>query len=298
MSTLSQLLESVKSLGSQVAGSSAAAQHATARLEEIVGSALFEDYALILASGSAEEEISIAGDELNTADAGDVAKTFTARLQTVGGRIHRTANFAPTVTPAESVSDGDVDAPAVDQTGGGTPQFVAGSMPMTVTFDTDAGATKTYQAGTKSTGDFTCVAKASVTDGGVLTLQDAKGITKTFEADPAGNGVGGGNIQVDLSAAVTDVDVADKYREVINAQADLRMTASGSTATVDLEQDDALAAGDTTVGLDGTMSGDGFTKNDFSGGVDRDSMTVTVDVSGKTLLAGVSNLVKTYVVVP
>lgn len=262
---------------------------------KLIGAALGGDVALVLEEGELAEGVSKA--ELDAAAEGEFFKFVTFALKTAAGEPHNWAGFEPVITPSENVADGDVGVPTIEWRGedrSGTPAFIGAGLALKVIFDT--GATKVYQVGTKSTGDFTCVAKASVTDGGVLTLTDALGTVANFEADPSGDGASGSNVPVDLSAAITDVDVADKYREVINAHA-IRITASGSTATVALEQDDALVAGDTTVALDGTMTGDGFTKTDFSGGADRDNVKVAVDASGAPILSGLSAVTKEFYVV-
>lgn len=81
--------------------------------------------------------------QLNAALAGTFTRTFTAHLITTDGAQHTWADFAPVLLPDEAVVDPNVLPPAVQ----GVPEFVDGDMTVTVTFDTDAGAAKTYVPG-------------------------------------------------------------------------------------------------------------------------------------------------------
>lgn len=91
---------------------------------------------------------------LNAAAAGTFQKQFVCTLSykdsegTVLG-THEWASFQPVVTPAENVTDVDVAAPVVTWTDDeeDTPAFSLGVLRLTVTFDTDEGATKTYAEG-------------------------------------------------------------------------------------------------------------------------------------------------------
>lgn len=119
-------------------------------LKETIGAALGEDIEMVLVEGTASEDITAA--ELNAAAAGECTCEFAVRLQTASAVLHNWADFAPTVTPAESCTDVDIGAPTITQIGGGTAAFVTGILSVIVTFDTDAGATKTYQSGDSLTG--------------------------------------------------------------------------------------------------------------------------------------------------
>ncbi len=209
---------------------------------------------------------------------------------------HTDLGFDLTPTPAEAVADADVGAPAVVDLddASATIAYSDGVLRLKVTPDCDDNTTKTYQAGTKSTGSITCVAKANLIDGETVTLEDAKGTSKVFEFDVAGDGVTAGRVQVDVSGDTTATEVAATLAAAINGSV-LRMTATPSAAVVNLEQDDALAAGNTTIAE--TVADAGFTVVSFSGGVDRDEYTVTVDVSGVALLANVPDFVYKWIVV-
>lgn len=107
-----------------------------------IGLALSGNLHLVL--DSEEEEVSAAA--LNAAAAEAFTKTFLVSLcaqWTVEGqtlnRIHSWAGFDTVLTPAEDCVDPDIGAPTVD---GETLQH--GVAQVTVTFDTDAGVTKTY----------------------------------------------------------------------------------------------------------------------------------------------------------
>ncbi|MBN1631701.1 MAG: hypothetical protein JW990_18250 [Thermoleophilia bacterium] len=82
---------------------------------------------------------------LNSAAAGTVTKTV--RLELVDGNNVRQTwfNGQANLTPIETVTDANVAAPTV--AGGNTVNFVDGVATVVITYDTDAGATKTYVAG-------------------------------------------------------------------------------------------------------------------------------------------------------
>jgi hypothetical protein len=118
---------------------------------------------------SAAEDVSAAA--LNAAAAGTFQRTFTARLETAGGGLHEWAAFDPSVTTTKgTVADGDVAAPTVV----GTPLFLGGRLTVTITFDTDAGATKTYVNGENLT------AVVAIQAGDTLLGWSVPAVTKTF----------------------------------------------------------------------------------------------------------------------
>jgi hypothetical protein len=118
--------------------------------------------------GAAAEDITAAA--LNAAAAGTLTRMFDVRLGTATGHAHEWAAFVPVVTPAEVVTDGDVLAPTVV----GTPAFRAGIARVTVIFDTDAGATKTY-----APGDLATVSVKTKADNTLLGWSVAA-VTKTY----------------------------------------------------------------------------------------------------------------------
>jgi len=126
----------------------AAVQTDMSALEQAFGSAVEGDAVMSLLYGTAAEDVSAA--ELNAAAAGEFSKPMAVSLKNADGIIHGWANFAPTVTPAVVAADGDIGVPTVYAGGTGTvdaPKFSSGQLPLDVIFDTDAGATKTYQVG-------------------------------------------------------------------------------------------------------------------------------------------------------
>ena len=150
------------------------------------------------------------------------------------------------------------------------------------TWDTDEGSTKNYQTGTKSTGSIACVAKANLVDGETFTLEDALGVSKVFEFDVSGDGVTEGNISVNVSEDTTADDIAARCRTRINSVVGLTISAGVTGSTVDLTQDHALVAGDTSIA--DTVTDAGFVPTDFSGGADRDYVTVPIQVAADNKL--------------
>lgn len=65
-------------------------------------------------------------------------------------------------------------------------------------------------------GTITCVAKASMADTDIMTINDGT-TTVTYEFDTAGNGVTGGRVQVNISGASTAASVAAILKTAINA---------------------------------------------------------------------------------
>jgi hypothetical protein len=65
-------------------------------------------------------------------------------------------------------------------------------------------------------GTITCVAKASMADTDIMTINDGT-TTVTYEFDTAGNGVTGGRVQVNISGATTAASVAVILKAAIEA---------------------------------------------------------------------------------
>jgi hypothetical protein len=226
------------------------------------------------------DPVKITAASLNAAAAESLNSTIIAKLNTAAGDPHLWAGFAPEITPAEFVTDADVAAPSVV----GTPVFNRGVLIFEIQYDTDEGATKTHQAGTKSTGSITVVAKANLVDTDYFALEDALGTTKTFEYDVAGDGVTEGRIAIDVSELTTAEEVANATLNAINASSLKMQASSDNDDTVDLEQNDALAAGDTAIVEN--VADAGFTKVDFTRGVDRDEFSVQVQISATDTYMG------------
>ena len=81
---------------------------------------------------------------LNAAAAGTFKKLIKLQIQDARKRCPEVVQRPATLTPTETVSDADVGVPVV--TGGNTVSFVDGEATVELTYDTDAGATKTYAA--------------------------------------------------------------------------------------------------------------------------------------------------------
>jgi hypothetical protein len=67
-----------------------------------------------------------------------------------------------------------------------------------------------------ATGSITCVAKANLIDGETVTIGDGTQAATVFEFDVAGNGVGGTNVQVNVSTDTTAIQVAARLHTAIN----------------------------------------------------------------------------------
>ena len=108
----------------------------------------------------------------------------------------------------------------------------------------------TVPAAVKASGTVTAIAKASVTDGQTLTLDDGINTATIFEFDIPPDGVGGGNVVIDLSADTTDIQVASRMVSAINGVgATLLLTADnagGTSAVVTITHDREGTVGNVT----------------------------------------------------
>ena len=110
-------------------------------------------------------------------------------------------------------------------------------------------------------GSITFVAKADLIDGETFTISDGT-IAKVFEFDVAGDGVAGTNVQVNVSAVTTAIEVAGVAHTAINA-AEFGVTSTNpATGTLILANDTRGSAGnvsisDTVADLDFTHIGMG-----------------------------------------
>ena len=230
--------------------------------------------------------------DLNAATAGSTKQTYRVQLESADspGRIQDWSAITLSITPAETVADADVGVPTAPATvvlRGGVAEFE-------LTPDTDAGVTKTYINGTKSTGDLTCVAGADLVKGDAFSLENALGDTANFEYTDDGTGTKG-RILIAFSGSDTADDVAVATRAAING-IPLRITASGASATVALTQDIAGAAGDTTITE--SVADAGFLKTDFASGAATDAFGFTLaPVSGAVVDGSLSPLVVSILVV-
>lgn len=117
--------------------------------------------------GGLGEDITAA--ELNAGAAGTVKRSFDVELRSDSGSLlHDWANPTPVVTLAENVTDVDVGDPTPDA----APFFSGGKMTVRITFDTDAGATKTYVA--------TETLTATVDISGVPVFANVSNVVRTY----------------------------------------------------------------------------------------------------------------------
>lgn len=103
-------------------------------------------------------------------------------------------------------------------------------------------------AGVYASGTVTVLAKASLTDGQTITLDDGVN-TVIFELDVAGDGVSGSNVAVDVSGDTTATEVGDTFEAAVNAQntaGNLNLTASNAAGVVTLTNTVKSAAGNVT----------------------------------------------------
>lgn len=121
--------------------------------------------------------------------------------------------------------------------------------------------------GVAATGSLQAVAQASLVDGETFTLDDGVNPAVVFEFDVLGNGVGGGNVAVNVSADVTPDNVRATMQTAVNGAASLDITASdGGAGLLNLVNDTAGAAGN--VVITETVANAGFIATGMAGGVD------------------------------
>lgn len=117
--------------------------------------------------------------------------------------------------------------------------------------------------------------KASLVDGETFTLTNASAVSTVFEFDVTGNGVGGGNVAINLASATTEQEVAaaiastlsaNGYPSYVGYRAGLYVAGGdpSSTASVIITQSAAGVAGDTTPSE--TVSSASFSISPFTGG--------------------------------
>lgn len=143
---------------------------------------------------------------------------------------------------------------------------------------TRIGSITTVAGGWRATGLMTVVAKANLVDGETFVLSDGTNIPQSFEFDVAGDGVTGGRVAVDVSAATTALDVAVVAAAAINATTSATFTyeaidnldgtitlrnttwlASGTTLQSETVVDAGFILTNMTGGADGVADGDYFT---------------------------------------
>jgi hypothetical protein len=123
--------------------------------------------------------------------------------------------------------------------------------------------------GTKATGQLVVVATASLVDGEIFTVSDGENTPVVFEYDVAGDGVQAGRRRVDVSAVVSDADVALVTALAIEQARvagllDVTASADGVTANVDLEA--VLIGEQANVAITEAVANVGFTVTGMLGG--------------------------------
>ena len=133
-------------------------------------------------------------------------------------------------------------------------------------------------------GILICPVAASISDGDTFVINDGEGNTDTYEFDTVPNGVGVGNIAVDISAATTADQVRDAIVTAINVSGTVNITAAGTVSSrVDLTHGTNGGVGNlpivdtNSVFLAGTTGMDG-------GGYAIDIATLNDPVSAGTLV--------------
>lgn len=142
----------------------------------------------------------------------------------------------------------------------------------------------TVPAGVAATGSITTATQASYTDGQTFQLTDVLGQVVVFEFDTVPNGVGGGNVAVDISGDTTADNVRDSIISAIQGVgATLLITATnGGAATVTLTQDHTGSSGNTTIPTTGGPPG---TFTAFTGGVGNEVILGTGELPSQTTAA-------------
>lgn len=127
----------------------------------------------------------------------------------------------------------------------------------------------TIPASADASGSMTAIAKASLVDGETFTLDDGINTATVFEFDVAGDGVGGGNTQVNVSTDTTDVEVASRMVSAINGVGSTLLLSAdnsgGTVATVTITHTRGGSVGNVTT-WDDTVTNAGFLVTQPTGG--------------------------------
>ena len=134
-----------------------------------------------------------------------------------------------------------------------------------------------FPAGVKASGAIRAVSFASLIDTETFTLSDGVNPAVVFEFDTVPDGVSGGNVAVDISSAVTSVDVADAMVLAINGTGSLSLLADndgGTASVVTIVNTVAGVAGNVVTWSD-TVSSGSFAVTQPTGGTDGKLFTST-----------------------
>jgi len=188
------------------------------------------------------------------------------------------------LTDTLTLTSGKVEAGLIKATSLATP----GSITVTPKL-TQTGAITTVAVGTRPTGSITCirvatratglitcVAKANLIDGETVTIDDGTG-AEVFEFDLVPDGVGGGNVVVDVSTATTAEDVAALLSAAIVVTFGPGTAINNLDGTITYQSNVFGVAGN--IASSDTVADAGFSITGLSGAVAgiMDGETVTID---------------------
>lgn len=135
--------------------------------------------------------------------------------------------------------------------------------------DQSAGRFRRWWPGRTARGTIDVVAQANLVDGETFVLDDGTNPAVTFEYDVAGDGVGGGNVQINVSGDTTADEVRDTTITAINGAGSLNISAAnGGAGRVRVYNDNVGTAGNQTITE--SVADAGFTVSGMSGGMDED----------------------------
>lgn len=115
-----------------------------------------------------------------------------------------------------------------------------------------------------ATGTITCVAKASMADTDYITIPDGYNPPVVYEFDEQGDGVTAGRVQVNISGATSDEDVATILKAAIEANQPL-FTVEQAAGVLTLTHKAPGAAGNVTITEN--VANAGFLVTGMSGGL-------------------------------
>lgn len=127
-----------------------------------------------------------------------------------------------------------------------------------------------------ATGTLQAVTQALTLDGETFVISDGT-TSKTFEFDKAGDGVTGGRVAVNITGAVSAVDVANAMISAINGVGYNILASSGVSGLVNLVNKVPGVAGNVTI--TDTVANAGFTSTGMSGGTASGTLLARVDAT-------------------
>lgn len=141
-----------------------------------------------------------------------------------------------------------------------------------------------------ATGSLTALAKASLADGDLFTIDDGVLPAVTFEFDVSGTNVPApGNIDLDISTLTTAIEVANAMRTAIEANLGIDADAPGA-ALINLVNDVGGTAGN--VAITETLAVGTLTPVGMANGVN--ATTTSAHYAGAALVSGTGKTVKLF----